>query len=262
MVAQRDRARLWSAGRRRRNIGHGAELPEDRSSPPPRASRCALGTFDDHPDGGRPLPAGPVSRRRSTHRCCPPVRASALPLRRGLVDAGGSSGQRAHGCWWSAALAFVPGALAGQRAEVVYLGVGQLGLQPERYLVDYWTETVRTVGARRVVLIHWDDFFRPADRPLRALPYAGDDLDVSMRVLTATGRPRTASRRTCPPCGSRRDPWSWTLALALGRPGWRCSWFSPWCARTACRRRSWPVPGRGPAASRRVSSAPPTPRPR
>lgn len=78
---------------------------------------------------------------------------------------------------------FVPGALAGQHAEVVYLGVGQLGRQPERYLVDYWTETVRTVGARRVVLIHWDDFFRPLDAPLRALPYAADDLDASMRVL-------------------------------------------------------------------------------
>ncbi len=80
---------------------------------------------------------------------------------------------------------FVPGALAGQRAEVVYLGVGQLGLQPESYLRGYWAETVRTVGARRVVLIHWDDFFRPLDRPLRALPYAGDDLDVTMRTLTA-----------------------------------------------------------------------------
>ena len=83
---------------------------------------------------------------------------------------------------------FVPGALAGYRAEVVYLGVGQLGVQPEPYLVDYWTETVRAVGARRVVLIHWDDFFRPLTKPLRALPYAGDDLDVSMRVLTAARR--------------------------------------------------------------------------
>ncbi|MDN4517368.1 MULTISPECIES: MBL fold metallo-hydrolase [Mycolicibacterium] len=79
---------------------------------------------------------------------------------------------------------FVPDALAGRRADVVYLGVGQLGLQPEGYLVDYWTQTVRTVGARQVVLIHWDDFFRPLDKPLRALPFAVDDLDVSMRVLS------------------------------------------------------------------------------
>jgi hypothetical protein len=34
-----------------------------------------------------------------------------------------------------------------------------------------------------VVLIHWDDFFRPLSKPLRALPYAGDDLDASIRVL-------------------------------------------------------------------------------
>lgn len=79
---------------------------------------------------------------------------------------------------------YVAGALVGQAADVAYLGVGQLGVQPEDYLVEYWTETVRTVGARRVVLIHWDDFFSPLDRPLRALPYAGDDLDVTMRVLS------------------------------------------------------------------------------
>lgn len=79
---------------------------------------------------------------------------------------------------------FRPDALSGHRADVAYLGVGQLGLQPERYLVEYWTQTVRTVGARRVVLIHWDDFFRPLHKPLRALPFAADDLDRSMRVLT------------------------------------------------------------------------------
>ena len=64
---------------------------------------------------------------------------------------------------------FVEGALAGQQADVVYLGVGQLGLLPEQYMVDYWNEVVRSVGARRVVLIHWDDFFRPLTEPLRAL---------------------------------------------------------------------------------------------
>ena len=48
---------------------------------------------------------------------------------------------------------------------------------------DYWQHTVHTVGARRVVLTHWDDFFRPLDEPLQALPYAGDDLDVTLRLL-------------------------------------------------------------------------------
>jgi L-ascorbate metabolism protein UlaG (beta-lactamase superfamily) len=102
---------------------------------------------------------------------------------------------------------FVPGALSGQRAEVVYLGVGQLGVQPERYLVDYWNETVRTVGARRVVLTHWDDFFRPLTKPLRALPYAGDDLDVSMRVLTGLAS-EDGIPLHLPTLWQRADPWT------------------------------------------------------
>jgi L-ascorbate metabolism protein UlaG (beta-lactamase superfamily) len=101
---------------------------------------------------------------------------------------------------------FVPGALAGQRAEVVYLGVGQLGLQPEPYLVDYWTETVRTVAAHRVVLIHWDDFFRPLHKPLQALPYAGDDLDVSIRVLSRLAS-EDGVRLQLPTLWQRADPW-------------------------------------------------------
>lgn len=102
---------------------------------------------------------------------------------------------------------FIPGALNGQHSEVVYLGVGQLGLQPERYLVDYWTHTVRTVGARRVVLIHWDDFFRPLGKPLRALPFAGDDLDVSMRVLTRLAADDGVALHM-PTLWQPADPWS------------------------------------------------------
>jgi L-ascorbate metabolism protein UlaG (beta-lactamase superfamily) len=82
----------------------------------------------------------------------------------------------------------VPDALKGQQAEVVYLGVGQLGLLSAEYISDYWNEVVRAVGARRVVLIHWDDFFRPLTEPLRALPYSVDDLDHTVRVLDKLAR--------------------------------------------------------------------------
>ena len=101
---------------------------------------------------------------------------------------------------------YVAGALAGRSAAVVYLGIGQLGVQPEQYLLDYWTETVRTVGARRVVLTHWDDFFRPLDKPLRALPYAGDDLDVSMRVLSRLAKEDGVALHL-PTLWQRADPW-------------------------------------------------------
>lgn len=101
---------------------------------------------------------------------------------------------------------YVPGALAGQHADVVYLGVGQLGRQPPDYLSAYWEQTVRAVGARRVVLIHWDDFFRPLHKPLRALPRAVDDLDVSMRVLGGLAD-RDGVDLHLPTLWQRSDPW-------------------------------------------------------
>ena len=100
-----------------------------------------------------------------------------------------------------------PGALAGQQAEIAYLGVGQLGRHDAEYLTTYWAETERTVGARLVVLINWDDFFRPLDRPLRALPYAGDDLDHTVRVLGGLAADDGVALHF-PTVWRREDPWT------------------------------------------------------
>lgn len=64
---------------------------------------------------------------------------------------------------------FVPGALAGRRAEVAYLGVGQLGVQDEDYVRSYWDETVVAVGGPRGGA---DPLGRllPAPRPAAARP--------------------------------------------------------------------------------------------
>ncbi len=66
---------------------------------------------------------------------------------------------------------------------------------------------MRAVGARRVVLIHWDDFFRPLDKPLRALPYAADDLDVSMQALSRLAAADGVDMHL-PTLWRRADPWS------------------------------------------------------
>ncbi len=101
---------------------------------------------------------------------------------------------------------FVPGSLEGWSAEVAYLGVGQLGKCSPGYIADYWTHTVREVGAQRVVLTHWDDFFRPLELPLRALPYAGDDLGVTMEVLTRLAAD-DGVRLHFPTVGRQEAPW-------------------------------------------------------
>ncbi|WP_199254321.1 MBL fold metallo-hydrolase [Mycolicibacterium mengxianglii] len=100
-----------------------------------------------------------------------------------------------------------PGALTGHHAEVAYLGIGQLGVLPESYLREYWEHTVRAVGARMVIGIHWDDFFRPLSKPLRALPFAVDDLDTSMRVLQGLADADGVAL-LLPTVWRREDPWA------------------------------------------------------
>lgn len=179
-VAERTGAALVG-GESAANIARGHGLPEDRIVVAQPGAEVAVGTFS-------------VTLLESDH--CPPDR---FP---GLITAPVAAPARASayrcGETWSALIAHRPtgtrmliqgsagfrtGALDGRRAESVFLGVGQLGLQSAGYIESYWEQTVGAVGARRVILIHWDDFFRPLTAPLRALPYAGDDLDVTMRVL-------------------------------------------------------------------------------
>jgi L-ascorbate metabolism protein UlaG (beta-lactamase superfamily) len=204
VVAERTGAKVVG-GTSARQVGLGHGLPDDRLVVATPGEPITLGAYDvtliesEHcpPDRFPGVITEPVT---------PPVRASAYkcgeawstvvrhrPSDRRLLIVGSAG--------------FVPGALAGQQADVVYLGVGQLGVQPEQYLLDYWTEAVRTVGARRVVLTHWDDFFRPLHMPLRALPYAGDDLDVTMRVLSRLAREDGVALHL-PMLWQRADPWS------------------------------------------------------
>jgi L-ascorbate metabolism protein UlaG (beta-lactamase superfamily) len=204
VVADRTGALLVGGGSTA-NVGRGHGLPQTQIVVAESGSTVTLGAFS-------------VTLIESAH--CPPDRYPGVitePLRPparasayrcgeawSLIVVHGSSGQRAL---VQGSAGFRPGALEGQRAEVAYLRIGQLGLQPEPYLRDYWMETVRAVGARRVVLTHWDDFFRPLDQPLRALPYAGDDLDATLEVLTGLAD-ADGVLLNMPAVWAREDPWA------------------------------------------------------
>lgn len=180
LVADRTGAQLIG-GQSAANVGRGYGLPENRIVVAVDGQPIQLGAYE-------------VTLVESHH--CPPDRYPGV-IDEPLITPVKASAYRCGESWSTlvhhrptgrrlliqGSAGFVKGALAGHRADAVYLSVGQLGLQPRSYLVDYWAETVRAVGARRVTLIHWDDFFRPLTKPLRALPYAGDDLDVSIRIL-------------------------------------------------------------------------------
>jgi len=204
LVADRTGARLVG-GESAANVGRGYGLAEERLVVAASGEPISLGAFEitlvksrhSAPDRFPGEITAPV---------IPPVKASAYRCGEAwsMLVHHRPSGRR---LLIQGSAGFVKGALAGQRADVVYLGVGQLGLQAEPYLVDYWHETVRTVGARRVVLIHWDDFFRSLSKPLRALPYAGDDLDFSLNVLSKLAT-QDGIALDMPTVWRREDPWA------------------------------------------------------
>jgi len=98
---------------------------------------------------------------------------------------------------------FVPGALNGRKADVVYLGIGGMGARGEPYRDAYWQEIVRSVGAKRVVPIHWDNFFIP----LGDGPVPNSDFYRSMEFLQARGKADGVDIRL-PPAWKPADPYS------------------------------------------------------
>jgi L-ascorbate metabolism protein UlaG (beta-lactamase superfamily) len=78
---------------------------------------------------------------------------------------------------------FAPGALQGVQADVVLLGIGTLGNRDDAYRDTLWHEAVETVRARRVIPIHWDDFWMPSELPMQPLPVPLDHVDISLRYL-------------------------------------------------------------------------------
>ena len=203
VVAQRTGATLFG-GESTANVGRGAGLPAEQIHVVTPREPVAAGAFT-------------LTWIESAH--CPPDRFPGV-ITEPVVPPGKAAAYRCGEAWSvlvehasgrtalvQGSAGYVPGTLDGYRADVVYLGVGQLGLQPSSYIQSYWTETVRTVGARRVVLIHWDDFFRPLDKPMRALPYAGDDLDVTMRALDRLALQSRVALHL-PTVWRREDPWS------------------------------------------------------
>jgi len=102
---------------------------------------------------------------------------------------------------------FRAGALKGRSADVVYLGLGHLGRQSDAFVDAYWNEVVRATGATRVIVMHWDDFFRSLDEPLRPMPSVLDPVQNAMRRILERGA-RDGVEVLSPVAWERVDPFA------------------------------------------------------
>jgi L-ascorbate metabolism protein UlaG (beta-lactamase superfamily) len=100
---------------------------------------------------------------------------------------------------------FVNGALKGRSAPIAFLGVGLLGKQNEKFRENYWAEVVRSVGAKRVILVHWDDFMRPLDKPLVLAPRPFDEVEKAIAFVLEAGK-RDGVDVKLPPLWTPFDP--------------------------------------------------------
>jgi L-ascorbate metabolism protein UlaG (beta-lactamase superfamily) len=168
------------------NIARGLRLPDDRMRIVRPGEPMRFGAFEVVCLESQHFPHG-MAMGAITAPLVPPARAMAYreggsysilvrhPLGTLLVQ--GSAG-------WK------DGALAGQHADVVLLGVAGLATQDGRYTEQYLREVVDAVGATLVVPIHWDDFTRPLAEPLVPMPRLLDDLSVTLRRLMTHLGPR------------------------------------------------------------------------
>ncbi|WP_235581590.1 MBL fold metallo-hydrolase [Rhodococcus sp. Leaf278] len=186
-------------------IGRGSDLPDDRIVVVENGRTTEHGNFavtfvesaHSHPDRAHGEIERPLSQpaRAREYRC-----GEAWSMLMNHMPSGRTA--LVH-----SSAGFRVGMLDGSHADVAYLSIGQLGRQSRAFIEQYWRETVSAVGARRVVLTHWDNFFRPVHKPLHALPYAFDDMPASIAVLNDCAR-RDGIVLELPTLWRRGDPWA------------------------------------------------------
>ncbi|RUP81362.1 hypothetical protein C7Y69_09460 [Alteromonas sp. KS69] len=78
---------------------------------------------------------------------------------------------------------FFPRKFDGLQVDIIFIGAGLVGNQGIKYINNYWDETVGLSGARIVVPIHWDNFFKTLSEKLVPASDFVDDLALTMSVF-------------------------------------------------------------------------------
>jgi L-ascorbate metabolism protein UlaG (beta-lactamase superfamily) len=184
------------------NVGRGWGLSERQIVVPRLGEPLRFGRFTVTLLPSRHAPTG-FTGGAIERPLVPPARASDYKEGRSfavLVQHGGRS------LLVNGSAGFEPGALAQVRADVVLLGIGTLGMREPAYREAYWREVVTAVQARRVVPIHWDDFWIASDGPLQPMAPPLDRFEVSMDFLRDRAA-RDGVDLRLPAAWTPTDPW-------------------------------------------------------
>ena len=162
------------------NVARGEDFDERRLLVVSDGARCRFGDFVvtmyETPHGRTPLPVGEYLDAPLRHP------AGVLDYK----DGGNFSFLVEHP---KARILIVPsgklrsGTFKGVSADVVFLGIAQLGNGERSTAKAYWDEAVAGREARLVVPIHWDNLLRPLSKRLKPVPWPADRFDQAMKWL-------------------------------------------------------------------------------
>ena len=79
---------------------------------------------------------------------------------------------------------YLDGQLDGIRADVAFLGITAISKESETFRNRFFEQTVEKVGAKVLIPLHWDNFFRPLTKSIRSLPRISDNLKASFSCVT------------------------------------------------------------------------------
>lgn len=78
---------------------------------------------------------------------------------------------------------YIPGALKGIQADVLFLGIASVGKQDAEFRDAFFDETVGTVRPKLVIAVHWNDFFAPVTDNMPFLPKIADDTPAGLNYM-------------------------------------------------------------------------------
>lgn len=161
------------------NIGRGEGLREDQMQAIKEGDEYVFGNFKVRMFEGEHSPGNTFPGHIDSPLCAP-AKASAY------LDGGCYSFHITHPSGTilvHPSANYVPGKFSGVTADVLYLGIGVLGMQSEDFQEKYWHETVEATRPRVIIPIHWDNFGEPLSKPLEPLPAPYDKFEESKAFI-------------------------------------------------------------------------------
>ena len=78
---------------------------------------------------------------------------------------------------------YIEGQLDDLQAEVMFLGIGAMAKMSPEKVDTFYKETLDKVQPKKVIPLHWDDFFTPLDQPIKGMPRIADNTAALGRLL-------------------------------------------------------------------------------